>query len=176
MTIRAIGPIISGKRYTVINEKELWEKCAAFHGHVCGGLTIGYKAALYAIKLLDLTFSEDEETVCICENDACGVDAIQVMLGCSFYNRKNGKSVRLVLKKRPKNMSKEESFVYFQECKSEDMFDVKPVRIELPEPARLFNSMECEECGETAAETYIAVQNGKHVCIDCRKQYSRFAV
>ena len=28
--------------------KELWEKCAAFHGHVCGGLTIGYKAALYA--------------------------------------------------------------------------------------------------------------------------------
>ena len=28
--------------------KELWNKCAAFHGHVCGGLTIGYKAALYA--------------------------------------------------------------------------------------------------------------------------------
>ena len=177
----------------MINEKELWEKCAAFHGHVCGGLTIGYKAALYAIKLLDLTFSEDEEMVCICENDACGVDAIQVILGCtagkgnllfhmtgkqafSFYNRKNGKSVRLVLKKRPNNMSKEESFAYFQECKSEDMFDIKPVRIELPEPARLFNSMECEECGETAAETYIAVQNGKHVCIDCRKQYSRFAV
>ena len=67
----------------MINEKELWEKCAAFHGHVCGGLTIGYKAALYAIKLLDLTFSEDEETVCICENDACGVDAIQVILGCT---------------------------------------------------------------------------------------------
>ena len=32
--------------------KELWNKCAAFHGHVCGGLTIGYKAALYAIELL----------------------------------------------------------------------------------------------------------------------------
>lgn len=35
-------------------EKELWEKCAAFHGHECGSLTIGYKAALYAIKLLGL--------------------------------------------------------------------------------------------------------------------------
>lgn len=33
---------------------ELWDKCKAFHGHECGGLTIGYKAALYAIKLLDL--------------------------------------------------------------------------------------------------------------------------
>ncbi len=63
--------------------KELWEKCAAFHGHVCGGLTIGYKAALYAIELLDLSFSDDEQVVCISENDACGVDAIQVILGCS---------------------------------------------------------------------------------------------
>ena len=60
--------------------KVLWEKCAAFHGHVCGGLTIGYKAALYAIELLDLSFSEDEQVVCITENDACGVDAIQVIL------------------------------------------------------------------------------------------------
>ena len=34
-----------------MNKKELWEKCAAFHGHVCGGLTIGYKAALYAINI-----------------------------------------------------------------------------------------------------------------------------
>ena len=63
--------------------KVLWEKCAAFHGHVCGGLTIGYKAALYAIELLELSFSEDEQVVCITENDACGVDAIQVVLGCS---------------------------------------------------------------------------------------------
>ena len=29
-----------------------WADCAEFHGHECGGLTIGYKAALYAIKLL----------------------------------------------------------------------------------------------------------------------------
>lgn len=46
-------------------------------------LTIGYKAALYAKELLDLDFSEDEQVVCISENDACGVDAIQVILGCS---------------------------------------------------------------------------------------------
>ena len=31
-------------------EKTIWEKCVAFHGHECGGLTIGYKAALYAIS------------------------------------------------------------------------------------------------------------------------------
>ena len=53
--------------------RELWKKCAAFHGHECGGLTIGYKAALYAIRLLDLAFSEGEQEVGIAENDACGI-------------------------------------------------------------------------------------------------------
>lgn len=49
------------------SEKKLWEKAAAFHGHVCPGLTIGYRAALYAIDLLGLTFSDDEQVVCITE-------------------------------------------------------------------------------------------------------------
>ena len=39
------------------DEKALWKKCVEFHGHECGGLTIGYKAALYAKELLDLAFS-----------------------------------------------------------------------------------------------------------------------
>ena len=52
-----------------------WNDCVAFHGHECGGLTIGYKASLYAIELLKLEFSADEQVVCIAENDACGVDA-----------------------------------------------------------------------------------------------------
>lgn len=78
---------------------ELWDKCKAFHGHECGGLTIGYKAALYAIKLLDLKtdetahnnscISSDEQVVCISENDACGVDAIQVIMGMQCGKRKS---------------------------------------------------------------------------------------
>ena len=106
-----------------MDEKVLWEKCTDFHGHVCGGLTIGYKAALYAVELLGLNRSEDEEVVCISENDACGVDAIQVVLGCSagkgnllfhitgkqafsFYDRTSGRSVRLVLRPKPEGMSR----------------------------------------------------------------------
>ena len=104
-----------------------WERCVAFHGHECGGLTIGYKAAQYAAKLLELKFSADEQVVCIAENDACGVDAIQVMLGCSvgkgnllfhmtgkqafsFYSRESGRSVRLVLREKPEGMTMEQSF------------------------------------------------------------------
>ena len=47
-------------------------------------------------RLLELDFSADEDVVCIAENDACGVDAIQVLLGCSvgkgnlLFNLGNG--------------------------------------------------------------------------------------
>ena len=177
----------------MMNERELWEKCAAFHGHECGGLTIGYKAALYAIELLDLHFSDDEQVVCITENDACGVDAIQVILGCSvgkgnllfhlrgkqafsFYNRTTGRSVRLVLKDRPEGMSRQESFAYYQSLAPRDMFTVKETTITLPESARLFQSVKCECCGETTAENMIRLESGKKLCLDCYQAYSRFNV
>ena len=176
-----------------MNERELWEKCVAFHGHQCGGLTIGYKAALYAIELLDLHFSDDEQVVCITESDACGVDAIQVILGCSvgkgnllfhlrgkqafsFYNRTTGRSVRLVLKDRPQGMSRQESFAYYQSLAPQDMFTVKETTITLPESARLFQSIKCENCGETTAENMIRLENGRKLCLDCFNAYSRFNV
>ena len=170
-----------------------WQDCVAFHGHECGGLTIGYKASLYAIELLKLEFSADEQVVCISENDACGLDAIQVMLGCSigkgnllfhmrgkqafsFFNRKTGKSVRLVLKPKPESMTKEESFAYYQACKPEEMFEVKAATIPLPEAARLFDSYTCDCCGEVTGANWIRLAGGKKLCLDCYESYDRFAV
>ena len=175
------------------NDRKLWEKCVAFDGHECGGLTIGYKAALYAAELLELSFSEDEIVVCISEIDACGVDAIQVILGCSvgkgnllfhirgkqafsFYNRLSGKSVRLVLKPRPQNMTREESFAYYQKMDYKDMFDVKEATISLPEQARLFESYTCECCGESTGANWIRISDGKKLCLDCCSSYDRFSV
>ena len=168
-----------------------WEKCVAFHGHECGGLTIGYKAALYAIKLLELEFSDDEQVVCISENDACGVDAIQVLMGCSvgkgnllfhmrgkqafsFYNRKTGKSVRLVLKPKSQEMTREESFAYYQSCDPADMFEVKDTTIHLPERARIFHSYTCDCCGESTGANWIRLTGEKKLCLDCYETYDRF--
>ena len=170
-----------------------WKDCVQFHGHECGGLTIGYKASLYAIQLLDLGFSSDEQVVCIAENDACGVDAVQVMLGCSigkgnllfhmrgkqafsFYNRKTGASVRLVLKPRPEGMTKAESFAYYQSREPKDMFDVKDATIQLPEKARLFDSFICDCCGETTGANWIRLAGDKKLCLDCYESYNRFCV
>ncbi len=176
-----------------MNQQELWQKCVAFHGHQCGGLTIGYKASLYAIELLQLTFSEDEQVVCIAENDACGVDAIQVILGCSvgkgnllfhmtgkqafsFYNRSTGQSVRLVLRDKPANIGKGESFAYYQQLEPQQMFDLKPTKLPLPEEARHFTSYVCDCCGETTGSNWIRIDGDKKYCIDCYRHYDRFHV
>jgi formylmethanofuran dehydrogenase subunit E len=176
-----------------MDQTALWEKCVAFHGHECSGLSIGFKAALYAIELLGLQFSGDEEVVCITENDACGVDAIQVVLGCSvgkgnllfhmtgkqafsFYDRASGKSVRLVLRPKPREMTHAESFAYYKDSEPKELFDVKAPRIPLPEPAQIFDSVVCECCGEVAGSNWIRIRNGKKVCVDCYPAYDRFHV
>ena len=170
-----------------------WGSCVAFHGHECGGLTIGYKAALYAMDLLELEFSDDEQVVCISENDACGVDAIQVMLGCSvgkgnllfhmrgkqafsFYNRKTGASVRLVLKPKPHEMTREESFAYYQNSEPKDLFTVKQTAVRLPEEARIFRSYLCDCCGESAGENWIRLAGDRKLCLDCYESYNRFDI
>ena len=170
-------------------EEMLWEKCAAFHGHVCGGLAIGFKASLYALELLSAGRAEDEELVCVSENDACGVDAVQVLTGCTagkgnllfhmtgkqafnFYERKSGKSCRLVLRPREKR-SKEESFKYLRNTDYHQLFDVMPTKIKLPETARIFQSVVCDGCGEVTAENHIHLENGKKLCPDCWQRYDR---
>jgi formylmethanofuran dehydrogenase subunit E len=86
-----------------------------FHGHLCPGLTLGYRAAEAGISALSAGRDVDEELVAIVENDACGVDAIQMVTGCTigkgnliyrdygkqaftFISRDTGDAVRVVLK------------------------------------------------------------------------------
>ncbi len=55
-----------------------------FHGHVCPGSAIGYKAADAGLNELKSSMSEDEEIFAVVENDSCAVDAVQVLTGCTF--------------------------------------------------------------------------------------------
>ena len=170
-----------------------WEKCVEFHGHSCGGLRIGYRASEYAMELLHIGFSDNEQVVCISENDACGVDAIQVMLGCSigkgnllfhmtgkqafsFYNRATGESVRLMLKPKPAGMTPEESAQYYFDHDCHDLFWVKEAKLPLPTPAKIFDSYDCACCGEKTGANWIRLVGGKTLCLDCCEQYNRFDV
>ncbi len=172
-----------------MNEK-LWEKCVDFHGHECPGLAIGYRAAVEASDYLGINKSEDEEIVCVTENDACGVDAVQCVLSCtigkgnliyrgtgkmafSFFERKSGKKVRFYLKPFEGEMSREEKMNYILTAPFDELFAVTEPSFKLPEPARLFNSIQCEICGESAPEHKIRLMDGKKVCLDCFKDYTK---
>ena len=87
------------------------ERAVFFHGHMCPGLTLGLRAAEWA--LAHFGRDGDEDIVCISETDMCAVDAIQALVGCtlgkgnliyrdtgkiafSFYRRSDGKAARIV--------------------------------------------------------------------------------
>ena len=92
-----------------------FQKCIDFHGHLCPGLSMGYRASLAGMEWLRANRASDEEIVAIVETDACCADAIQVITGCTFgkgnffykdhgkiaftfLNRESGKGVRIALK------------------------------------------------------------------------------
>lgn len=171
--------------------RELFDKAVAFHGHVCGGIALGARACMEAIDRLGIRFSEDEDLVCVTENDACGVDAVQAILGCtmgkgnliyygtgkmafSFYNRKSGESFRLIARpKKPGGPKGQEYIDFVLTGPLEEIFAVTETRYPLPEQARSLATVTCEICGEGAPETKMRLQDGKKVCLECFRDYSR---
>ncbi|MGI6174746.1 MAG: FmdE family protein [Christensenellales bacterium] len=171
--------------------EQLWKKAVAFHGHECPGLAIGFKACEAAAQKIGIGMSEDEQIVCVTENDACGVDAVQALLSCtigkgnllyrgtgkqafSFFDRKNNKSIRIYLRaKNQKELSRAEWQAYLLSAPVDDLFTFSEPEFELPEKARLFTTLVCEACGEGAPEHKMRLQEGKTVCADCFKGYSR---
>ncbi|NLK09262.1 MAG: formylmethanofuran dehydrogenase [Firmicutes bacterium] len=173
-----------------MTKKEIWEKAVAFHGHECPGLAIGVKACEAAKLKLGIEFAPDEEVVCVTENDACGVDAVQLLTGCtfgkgniiyrptgkmafSFFDRKSGESIRMILKPADQQMDRKERQEYLLDAPVDEIFIFGKPGFPLPEMARLFETVACEKCGEGAPEHKMRLSEGKVVCLDCFVDYSR---
>ena len=98
-----------------VMETDDFKKCVEFHGHICPGLAIGYKAAKAGMAYLKESRADDEEIVAVVETDACCSDAVQVLTGCTFgkgnfiykdygkmtftfFSRNKGKGVRVSMR------------------------------------------------------------------------------
>lgn len=169
-----------------------WERCVAFHGHSCPGLAIGFRACEAAKTRLQLHFAQDEELVCVTENDACGVDAIQLLTGCtmgkgnliyrrvgkmafSFFSRSTGDKCR-VLFKQPlgkEGLARAAWQAYILQAPLAELFDLQEPAYPLPTPARLFARIVCAQCGEGMAENLARLRDGEKVCLDCQPEYNR---
>ncbi len=168
-----------------------YDKMIAFHGHSCPGLAMGYRMTVAAMNFLAQYRSEDEELVAITENNACGVDALQFISGCTFgkgnlifkdygkqvytfYARKTGQGVRVVLNQAaiPAAIRADRPvFIkWLLEVNEDEIVSLQPVTINEPEKARVMISIVCEDCGEAVMETRICSQQGKNICIPCSKK------
>jgi len=174
-------------------DETTWQQCVAFHGHSCPGLAIGYRAAMAAKNRLGVNFSADEEVVCVTENDACCVDAVQVLTGCSigkgnliyrdtgkiafsFFDRKKNTSLRVLFKKtirHEEGMDRSEMEQMVLSAPEDELFSFSTPSYPLPVTARIFASEICEKCGESAPENKIRLHEGKKVCLDCFPDYAR---
>ncbi len=175
-------------------EKTDWEKCIDFHGHSCPGLAIGYRVAKTALEKLAEDRDQDEELVAIVENDACGVDAIMFLTGCTlgkgnliyrdygkqvytFGSRDSKTALRLVIKDQAwrgqENLSREERMEKILTMPEEELIQVETVDMDLPPKARIFATVQCAHCGENVMEARARVKDGKFACIPCAGEYTR---
>jgi formylmethanofuran dehydrogenase subunit E len=176
-----------------MQDPTLLERTIAFHGHFCPGLTIGYRAALIALRELGVERAADEELVAICETDACGVDAVQFVTGCTigkgnlilrdwgkqvftFGRRSDGRMVRVALRYHeptPEEMAlppaerRQRSLERMKNAPDEELYDVRWVEAPLPGPARLFSTVRCSVCGEGVMEARAFLRDGQPVCPEC---------
>jgi formylmethanofuran dehydrogenase subunit E len=178
---------------------DLLAQAIAFHGHYCPGLTIGYRAALIALRELGVERAQDEELVAICETDACSVDAVQSLTGCTlgkgnlilrdwgkqvftFGRRNDGKMLRVALRyglvpespDQTPEQRRQKMFERLQNGTDEELYDIRWVESPLPGKARIFKSVRCAQCGEGVMEARAHLRDGQPVCPECYGQvYTR---
>jgi formylmethanofuran dehydrogenase subunit E len=167
-----------------------YDEIIRFHGHECPGLAIGYRMAEAAMAHLASLRAGDEELVAIVENDACGVDALQCVTGCTFgkgnlifrdfgkqvytvYCRSSRRGVRVLFhgNEAPEDV-REDRTAFMRWILSEPaerMLSVADVSIAEPEPARIRQSVTCAVCGERVMETRAEHVDGRPVCIPCAR-------
>jgi len=168
------------------SREHMWAEAVKFHGHSCPGLAIGVRVALdYLEEAGSADRAEDEEIVAVAETDACGVDGIQVILGCTagkgnlwlrprgkhvftIYQRVTGLGRRFCWKSYGLDgLSREARTELFLTSPKEALYAVEPARYPLPEEASIYSSVFCESCGEHTAEPCLRVRGGKLICLDC---------
>ncbi len=184
-----------------------YEDAVRFHGHSCPGLAIGYRmtaAGLQALQALEgrealagegrVARASDEELVAIVENDACGVDAVQVVAGCSFgkgnlvfrdygkqiytfYSRETGRGVRVLGHRRglPEELreDREGRVRWILTVPEADVVSCREVTIDEPPTARLHHSAPCASCGEPVMETRLQKVGRRLLCIPCAEEARR---
>ncbi len=183
--------------------QERWEgipedlaRTAEFHGHLCPGLVLGYRAVKLALEKGGWERPQDEELICVVENDSCSVDAVQYLAGCTFgkgnlffrdygkqvftfaSRKEPGRGVRVSLRPHAwpspgetadPEERRRKAMERFLSLPPEELFRVDEVEVELPPAAEIRPSVLCANCGEPTMETRTVVEGDRVLCIPCSR-------
>lgn len=172
-----------------------FDEAVAFHGHACPGLAMGYRVAIAAMTRLRSGRAEDEDLVAVVENDACSVDAVQFVCGCtfgkgnlifrdygkqaySFFDRTTKQGIRIYIsvpeRDEPDDRNADapveergELIDRLLSLPEEALLHITEAKEPPPGKARIHASTRCEACGEQIMETRAVQANGKTLCVPC---------
>jgi formylmethanofuran dehydrogenase subunit E len=180
-----------------LNFEQCFEAARQFHGHVCGGITIGTRMAILGLKsvgIYDPAGEDRKDLMVFVEIDRCATDAILAVTGChpgkrsmkimdygkmaaTFVNLKTGKAVRIAAKNRDgetiftREMIKQNPHTDdYSKMTDEELFVVKEVSVSIkPEdlPGKPLRTVPCSSCGERIMDAREIIKDGKPLCKPC---------
>jgi formylmethanofuran dehydrogenase subunit E len=169
-------------------------RAVEFHGHLCPGLMIGWRAVRAASAFLDLARSRDEELTAVVENNSCSVDAFQALLSTTFgkgnliwldhgkqvftlTDRNRNRAVRVAFTgdrlkvKRPDGSTDREAFMQrLLNAPDQDVVKVEEVPAVPPDKAVIEPSLVCARCGEGVQQSRAQQVGDRILCRPCARR------
>ncbi|HVP43378.1 MAG TPA: FmdE family protein [Terriglobales bacterium] len=170
------------------------------HGHLCAGQVLGVRLAMLGLEKLgieDPRGKDRKRLVTFVEIDRCATDAVAVVTGCrlgkralkfrdwgkvaaTFVDVASGKAVRVVARESSKTLARQmhpeienknqQQMLAYREMKTEDLFDVQWVKVELPPeefPGYKGERIVCQQCGEGNNFRREVRRDGRVLCRGC---------
>jgi formylmethanofuran dehydrogenase subunit E len=165
------------------------KKAGDYHGHVCGGIALGTKMTLAAMKALGMDPEvKNKNLIVFAEIDRCMTDAVQVITGCSlghrslkyidygkfaatFVNQDTGRALRATIKENYGTDGPiEEVARKIADTPDREMVILQEVQINIPEndlPGTPRQKTVCCVCGERVMDGREVGREGKTLCRAC---------
>jgi formylmethanofuran dehydrogenase subunit E len=172
------------------------KKVGEYHGHICGGIALGTKMTLAAMRKLGMQPGlKNKNLIVYVEIDRCMTDAVQVITGCTlghrslkhidygkfaatFVNVDTGKAVRATIKESFDSSGPvEEMCKKVENTPDEEIVILQTVKVAIPEtdlPGSPRQKAFCTVCGERVMDGREVKQGDKVLCRGCagKKYYT----
>lgn len=158
------------------------EECVRFHGHMCGGVAMGYVMARFAMDQLGA--QPGDRLYCRAEFQNCMTDAVQCVTGCTagkgnlelypvgkraltLVRAETGEGVRVTADFTfPEGTSKEEGAALVLAADPAQVCRAVPAKLAVPQKKHA-EFIVCAACGEEFDRSCAQQTGEKYYCPDC---------